>query len=79
MAKASAADHAYFARIARANAGLVEEPPSSLDDVLIRMAQIRRHLGPLAEPGKIDEAGDGDLTGHLRFLAHIRARSDRGR
>jgi hypothetical protein len=78
MAKASPRDRAYFARLARANRALVEEPPSSLDEALTRMELLRRNLGAWAAPGLADPMDDGDLEGHLRFLAHLRAIVDRG-
>ncbi len=77
MAKASAADRNYFARIARTNLMLDSNClPKSLDEMFDRLEAIRRQHGPLAQPGIA--GGDGDLDGHLRFLAHQRAVLRRG-
>lgn len=79
MIKASQGDRSYFARIAQANGELDDEPPpSSLDEVLERMDRMRRNLGSWAQPGITDPRADGDLEGHLRFLARIRAIAGRG-
>jgi len=79
MIKASRSDRSYFARIAQANRALHHEPPpSSLDEVLERMDRMRMNLGSLARPGIADPDAEGDLKGHLRFLASIRAITGRG-
>jgi hypothetical protein len=66
--RASKADRAYFARIARGNRAIVDErPPNSLDEMLDRLERIRRDLGAMARPG-ITADGDGDLASHLAFL-----------
>ena len=74
MSHASKSDQAYFARVARENRMLADEiPPASLRETLARLDAIRRSLGPLALPGVIRPDDDGDLAGHLAYLAHIRA------
>jgi hypothetical protein len=79
MKKASQADRDYFARVARANLALAgNEPPGSLDEMFDRLDQIRRELGALAQPG-IAGPDDGDLDGHLRFLARQRYVLNRGK
>ena len=79
MNKASQADREYFARVARANLVLGDdEPPSSLEEMFDRLDQIRHELGALAKPG-IAGADDGDLEGHLRFLARQRYVLGRGK
>jgi len=73
MARASSSDREYFARIARQNRALDDErPPSSLAEMFDRLDAMRRSLGGLARPGAA-EPGDGDLPGHLAFLARVRA------
>jgi hypothetical protein len=73
MAKASSADRDYFARIARANQQLPDDRvPASLEEMFDRLEAIRRTHGALARPG-VDGSDRGDLDGHLRFLAHVRA------
>ncbi len=78
MKRASQADRDYFARIAAANAALDDGVvPQSLDEMFDRLDTIRRRLGPLAQPG-ITSPGDGDLVGHLNYLARMRAVGKRG-
>ena len=78
MTHASAADRDYFARVARANRTLGDDrAPTSLDDMFARLDRIRRLHGALAEPGVVGP-GDGDLAGHLQFLANMRAVLRRG-
>jgi hypothetical protein len=78
MNKASQADRDYFARVSRANRLLDEDRvPQSLDEMLDRLERIRRELGDFAQPGILAE-DEGDLEGHLRFLARIRRVLSRG-
>ena len=81
MKRASQADRDYFARVARANLLLLDEerPPNSLDEMFDRLELIRRQLGALAIPGiPAGESDDGDLGGHLHFLARMRSAPNRG-
>jgi hypothetical protein len=76
--KASQADRDYFARISRANRMLDDDRvPQSLDDMFDRLDCIRREHGRFAQPGILAE-DEGDLEGHLRFLARIRSVLSRG-
>ncbi|MCC5873786.1 MAG: hypothetical protein JJU22_15395 [Gammaproteobacteria bacterium] len=69
-------DRAYFARIARAAAGLQwDAPPSSLAEMFERMERIRELHGGLAEAG-VDMDPDGDLASHQAFLARLRRHRD---
>jgi hypothetical protein len=78
MKKASPADRDYFARLARANVLIQDEQvPQSLDEMFDRLEQIRRQLGAWARPG-VQVEDDGDLDGHLRFLARQRIVLARG-
>ncbi len=73
MARASSSDREYFARIARQNRLLDDErPPGSLAEMFDRLEAMQRSLGKLARPGAA-EIGEGDLPGHLAFLARVRA------
>lgn len=69
-------DRAYFARIARAAAGLQwDTPPNSLAEMFERMQRIRDLHGELAEAG-LDMDSDGDLASHKAFLARLRKHPD---
>ena len=77
--KASQANRDYFARVARANRLLEDdEVPASLDVMFDRLERIRRQLGVWSRPG-ITAENDGDLDGHLRFLARTRSVLARGK
>jgi len=79
MARASAAERAYFARLDRAHRALDEErPPASLAEMFERLEGIRRTLGEWAEPGLRDEADEGDLPAHRALLARMRTAGRRG-
>jgi hypothetical protein len=78
MNKATPAERDYFVRIARANVALQDdEPPGSLEEMFDRLDRIRRELGALALPGILG-GDDGDLDGHLRFLARQQVLLRRG-
>jgi hypothetical protein len=79
MRKASQADRECFARVALANLAFEgEAPPASLEEAFDRLEHIRRSLGPPAKPG-VPGDDEGDLEGHLRFLARQREVLSRGR
>jgi hypothetical protein len=78
MARASAADRAYFERIAAGNRALDNgRPPASLNEMFDRLERIRESLGALAEPGR-PGTDDGDLESHLAFLARCKQIRTRG-
>jgi hypothetical protein len=67
-ARASAAERAYFDRIARQNPTLSGDAvPASLSEMFDRIEQIEASLGALARPG-ITGSDTGDLLSHLAFL-----------
>ena len=78
MERASSRERDYFARVARQNRELSDEtPPASLADMFDRLEALRRSHGALARAG-VAGTDEGDLPGHLAFLAHIRRISRRG-
>lgn len=79
MARASAAEREYFARLERAHRALEQErPPASLAEMFDRLEQLRRILGAWARPGMGEGADEGDLPAHRELLARIRAVERRG-
>jgi hypothetical protein len=76
--RASADDRACFARIEQQNRTLEEaDVPRSLAEMFDRLEQIRRTLGPLAEPGVNADAEDVIvhklIAGRAEDLADIEA------
>lgn len=74
--RATSDDHAYFRRVAVANARLEDDgPPASLDEMFERLERMEHRLGALgraavgADAGSID---DGDLASHLAYLERLR-------
>jgi hypothetical protein len=66
--RATAADRAYFEKIAQQNRALEEDDiPASLAEMFDRLERMRRSHGDLATPG-VAGPGDGDLPSHLAFL-----------
>jgi len=79
MARASAAEREYFARLERAHRALDEErPPASLAEMFDRLERIRRTLGEWAHAGGGEGVGEGDLPAHRELLARIRSVGRRG-
>ena len=72
-ARASVADRAYFARVARANAVLEDaRPPASLRETLARMEALRAML-PEGLANAAGHVGEDDLESHLAYLRRMRA------
>jgi hypothetical protein len=71
-ARASAADRACFARVARANTLLEDaRPPASFRETLARMEALRAML-PEGAANAGERAGEDDLESHLAYLRRMR-------
>jgi hypothetical protein len=74
LERASTADRAHLARVAREMRALDDEvAPASLREALERMDQILLRLGSWAQPG-IEGESDGDLYAHLAIARGPRAK-----
>ena len=73
MNRATPDEHAYFHRVAAANARLDHDrPPASLDEMFERLERMERRLGGLGKAG-IAGSDDGDLASHLAYIERLRS------
>lgn len=69
--RASDAERAYFARLAASNAAVDDQqPPTSLQETLDRMAAVNALVRAIGPADAEDESSD--LASHLAFQDHIR-------